>query len=41
MLRQDHFAFDEETVFNTVMMGHQQLYKVMAERESIYSKGVQ
>ena len=22
MLRQDHFAFDEETVFNTVMMGH-------------------
>ena len=22
MLRQDHFAFDEETVFNTVIMGH-------------------
>ena len=39
MLRQDHFAFDEETVFNTVMMGHQPLYKVMAEREAIYSKG--
>jgi ATPase subunit of ABC transporter with duplicated ATPase domains len=39
MLRQDHFAFDEETVFNTVMMGHQRLYKVMAEREAIYSKG--
>ncbi|MGE4578522.1 MAG: ABC-F family ATP-binding cassette domain-containing protein [Desulfuromonadales bacterium] len=39
MLRQDHFAFDEETVFNTVMMGHAQLYKVMAEREAIYSKG--
>ncbi len=39
MLRQDHFAFDEETVFNTVMMGHQQLYRVMAEREAIYSKG--
>lgn len=39
MLRQDHFAFDEETVFNTVMMGHQLLYKVMAEREEIYSKG--
>jgi ATPase subunit of ABC transporter with duplicated ATPase domains len=38
MLRQDHFAFDEETVFNTVMMGHQRLYKVMAEREAIYSK---
>ncbi len=39
MLRQDHFAFDEETVFNTVMMGHERLYKVMAEREAIYSKG--
>ena len=39
MLRQDHFAFDEETVFNTVMMGHQELYRVMAEREAIYSKG--
>jgi len=38
MLRQDHFAFDEETVFNTVMMGHAQLYKVMAEREAIYAK---
>lgn len=39
MLRQDHFAFDEETVFNTVMMGHRQLYEVMSEREAIYSKG--
>ena len=39
MLRQDHFAFDEQSVFNTVMMGHQQLYRVMAEREAIYSKG--
>jgi len=38
MLRQDQFAFDEETVFNTVMMGHQQLYKVLSEREAIYSK---
>ena len=39
MLRQDHFAFDEETVFNTVMMGHAQLYQVMAEREALYAKG--
>ena len=39
MLRQDHFAFDEETVFNTVMMGHQRLYQVLAEREAIYAKG--
>ncbi|ACM18806.1 ABC transporter, ATP-binding protein [Geotalea daltonii FRC-32] len=38
VLRQDQFAFDEETVFNTVIMGHGQLYKVMAEREAIYAK---
>ncbi|PLX90774.1 MAG: ABC transporter ATP-binding protein [Desulfuromonas sp.] len=39
VLRQDQFAFDEESVFNTVIMGHERLYKVMAEREAIYSKG--
>ncbi len=38
VLRQDQFAFDEETVFNTVIMGHEQLYSVMAEREEIYAK---
>jgi len=39
VLRQDQFAFDEEAVFNTVIMGHQRLYEVMTEREAIYSKG--
>jgi ATPase subunit of ABC transporter with duplicated ATPase domains len=39
VLRQDQFAFDEETVFNTVIMGYEQLYTVMNEREAIYSKG--
>ena len=38
VLRQDQFAFDEESVFNTVMMGHKRLYQVMAEREAIYAK---
>jgi ATPase subunit of ABC transporter with duplicated ATPase domains len=38
VLRQDQFAFDEETVFNTVIMGHPRLYQVMAEREAIYAK---
>ena len=38
VLRQDQFAFDEESVFNTVIMGHARLYQVMAEREAIYSK---
>ena len=38
MLSQDQFAFDELTVFNTVIMGHKKLYKVMAEREALYAK---
>jgi len=38
MLNQDQFAFDGHTVFNTVIMGHTKLYKVMAEREAIYAK---
>ncbi len=38
VLRQDQFAFDEETVFNTVIRGHEQLYNIMIEREAIYAK---
>jgi ATPase subunit of ABC transporter with duplicated ATPase domains len=38
VLRQDQFAFDEQTVLNTVIMGHERLYKVMTEREAIYAK---
>ena len=37
-LNQDQFAFDEETVARTVLMGHQRLCEVMAEREAIYAK---
>ncbi len=38
ILSQDQFAFDDYTVFNTVIMGHKKLYKVMAEREILYAK---
>ncbi|MBW6512431.1 MAG: ATP-binding cassette domain-containing protein [Desulfuromonadaceae bacterium] len=38
ILRQDHFAFDEHTVFDTVIMGHEHLYQVMSERNAIYAK---
>lgn len=38
MLSQDQFAFDEYTIFNTVILGHKRLYKVMAEREALYAK---
>jgi ATPase subunit of ABC transporter with duplicated ATPase domains len=37
VLKQDQFAFDEQTVFNTVIMGHKRLYDVMIEREAIYA----
>ncbi|OQX08467.1 MAG: ABC transporter ATP-binding protein [Desulfobulbaceae bacterium A2] len=37
-LRQDHFAFDEETVANTVLMGHKRLHEVLAEREALYAR---
>ena len=38
VLRQDHFAFDEETVLHTVIMGHERLYEIMAERDALYAK---
>jgi ATPase subunit of ABC transporter with duplicated ATPase domains len=38
VLRQDQFAFDEETVFNTVIRGHERLYDIMIEREALYAK---
>ena len=38
VLRQDQFAFDDEIVFNTVIMGHKRLYEVMIQREAIYAK---
>ena len=38
VLRQEHFAFDEEVVLNTVIMGHEKLYRIMTEREALYEK---
>lgn len=38
VLKQDHFAFEEQTVLKTVLMGNQKLFKIMQEREEIYSK---
>jgi ATPase subunit of ABC transporter with duplicated ATPase domains len=36
-LRQDQFAYENFTVIDTVIMGHEQLWKVKAERDRIYS----
>ncbi len=36
-LRQDQFAFEEMTVINTVIMGHEALWQVKEERDRLYS----
>jgi ATPase subunit of ABC transporter with duplicated ATPase domains len=38
VLNQNQFQFDEQTVLNTVLMGHKKLWEVGQEREKIYAK---
>jgi ATPase subunit of ABC transporter with duplicated ATPase domains len=38
VLKQDHFAFDEYPVLETVIMGFPKLYAVQKEREAVYAK---
>ncbi len=38
VLEQDHFKYDQETVLNTVLMGHTVMWDIMREREALYSK---
>ncbi|MGB0887137.1 MAG: ABC-F family ATP-binding cassette domain-containing protein [Vicingaceae bacterium] len=38
VLSQDHFKFDDQTVLDTVMMGHTKLWEVMQEKNAIYMK---
>jgi len=38
VLEQDHFKYDQETVLNTVLMGHTVMWEVMREREALYAK---
>jgi len=38
VLDQDHFKYDDFTVLDTVMMGHQPLWKNMKDREALYMK---
>ena len=38
VLKQDHFAYEDKTVIDTVIMGNQELYNIMKEKEAIYSK---
>src|SRR5690625_4688017 len=38
VLKQDQFAFDDYTVIETVILGHERLYQVMQEKDAIYQK---
>ncbi len=38
VLKQDHFAFEEYTVLDTIIMGNQRLYDIMKEKDALYAK---
>ena len=38
VLKQDHFAYEEYTVIDTVIMGNKELYDIMKEKDAIYAK---
>lgn len=38
VLKQDHFAYEDQVVLDTVLMGHDKLYKVLKEKDAIYMK---
>ncbi|MDA3781331.1 MAG: ATP-binding cassette domain-containing protein [Bacteroidales bacterium] len=38
VLSQDHFAFDEYTVLNTVLRGHSMLWDIMQKKDALYAK---
>lgn len=38
VLKQDHFAYDEFSVLDTVMMGNERLYEIMKQKDALYAK---
>ena len=38
VLNQNQFQFDEQTVLNTMLMGHKKMWEISQERELIYAK---
>ena len=38
VLKQDHFAFEEYTVLDTIIMGNQRLYDIMKQKDELYAK---
>ena len=38
VLKQNHFAYDEYSVLDTIIMGNERLYQVMKEKDALYMK---
>ena len=38
VLKQDHFAYEDHTVIDTVIMGNQELYSIMQEKNALLRK---
>lgn len=38
VLKQDHFAYDEFTVLDTIIQGNPRLYQIMLEKDALYAK---
>ncbi|MFV0517783.1 MAG: ABC-F family ATP-binding cassette domain-containing protein [Aminipila sp.] len=38
VLKQDHFAFDEFNVLDTIIQGNPRLYEIMKEKDALYAK---
>lgn len=38
VLRQDHYAFDEFSVLDTIIMGNQRLYDIQKQKDALYAK---
>ncbi len=38
VLKQDHHAYDQFSVLDTVLMGHKELWRIMKEKETLYAK---
>ncbi|MST62078.1 ATP-binding cassette domain-containing protein [Peptostreptococcus anaerobius] len=38
VLKQDHFEYDQVPVIDTVIMGHERLWKIMKEKDALYMK---
>lgn len=38
VLKQDHYAYDDYTVLDTIILGNPRLYEIMVQKDAIYAK---